>query len=115
MFKRFISYYGPQKGLFIADTICALVYAGIDLAFPILLRFLTGGFFAEGSSAIMDGLLYIALGLVIMYAVRTACVYFVSAQGHIMGARMESKMREDLFDSTSASALRISTRTARAI
>lgn len=98
MFKRFISYYGPQKGLFIADTICALVYAGIDLAFPILLRFLTGGFFAEGSSAIMDGLLYIALGLVIMYAVRTACVYFVSAQGHIMGARMESKMREDLFD-----------------
>ena len=98
MFKRFISYYGPQKGLFIADTICALVYAGIDLAFPILLRFLTGGFFAEGSSVIMDGLLYIALGLVIMYAVRTACVYFVSAQGHIMGARMESKMREDLFD-----------------
>lgn len=98
MFKRFISYYGPQKGLFIADTVCALIYAGIDLAFPILLRFLTGGFFTEGAAAIMDGLLYIALGLVVMYAIRTACIYFVSAQGHIMGARMESKMREDLFD-----------------
>ena len=115
MFKRFISYYGPQKGLFIADTICALVYAGIDLAFPILLRFLTGGFFAEGSSVIMDGLLYIALGLVIMYAVRTACVYFVSAQGHIMGARMGPRCARIFLTSTSASALRISTRTARAI
>ncbi len=98
MFKRFISYYGPEKGLFIADTICALTYAGIDLAFPIVLRALTGGLFAEGASAIMGGLQFLGLGLVGLYIVRTACVYFVSAQGHIMGARMESRMREDLFD-----------------
>ena len=59
MFKRFISYYGPEKGLFIADTVCALTYAGIDLAFPIILRALTGGFFTEGAAAIMDGLLFV--------------------------------------------------------
>lgn len=98
MFKRFISYYGPEKGLFIADTLCALTYAGIDLAFPIILRALTGGLFTEGAAAIMDGLIFIGVGLALMYFVRTACVYFVSAQGHIMGARMESRMREDLFD-----------------
>ena len=98
MFKRFISYYGPEKGLFIADTVCALTYAGIDLAFPVILRALTGGLFTEGEAAIMDGLLFLGIGLAAMYLVRTACVYFVSAQGHIMGARMESRMREDLFD-----------------
>lgn len=98
MFKRFISYYGPEKGLFIADTVCALTYAGIDLAFPVILRALTGGLFTEGASAIMDGLLFLGFGLGTMYLVRTACIYFVSAQGHIMGARMESRMREDLFD-----------------
>ena len=98
MFKRFISYYGPEKGLFIADTVCALTYAGIDLAFPIILRALTGGLFTEGAAAIMDGLLFLGLGLAGLYIVRTACIYFVSAQGHIMGARMESRMREDLFD-----------------
>ena len=98
MFKRFISYYGPEKGLFIADTVCALTYAGIDLAFPIILRALTGGLFTEGAAAIMDGLLFLGLGLVGLYIVRPACIYFVSAQGHIMGARMESRMREDLFD-----------------
>ncbi len=98
MFKRFLSYYGPEKGLFIADTLCALVLAGIDLAFPSILRGLTNGLFTEGQAAIMGALGYIAAGLIILYAIRCACRYFVSAQGHIMGARMESRMREELFD-----------------
>ena len=98
MLKRFLSYYEPQMGLFVADTVCALVLAAIDLAFPIILRNLTGGLFTQGQAAIMQALGMIAVGLVLMYAVRCACRYFVSYWGHVMGARMESKMREDLFD-----------------
>lgn len=98
MFKRFLSYYKPQMGLFVADTVCALVLAVIDLAFPIILRNLTGGLFTQGQAAIMQALGMIAVGLVLMYSVRCACRYFVSYWGHVMGARMESKMREDLFD-----------------
>ena len=98
MFKRFLSYYEPQMGLFVADTVCALVLAAIDLAFPIILRNLTGGLFTQGQAAIMQALGMIAVGLVLMYAIRCACRYFVSYWGHVMGARMESKMREDLFD-----------------
>lgn len=98
MFKRFLSYYKPQMGLFVADTVCALVLAAIDLVFPIILRNLTGGLFTQGQAAIMQALGMIAVGLVLMYAIRCACRYFVSYWGHVMGARMESKMREDLFD-----------------
>lgn len=98
MLKRFLSYYKPQMGLFVADTVCALVLAAIDLAFPIILRNLTGGLFTQGQAAIMQALGMIAVGLVLMYAIRCACRYFVSYWGHVMGARMESKMREDLFD-----------------
>ena len=98
MFKRFLSYYKPQMGLFVADTVCALVLAAIDLAFPIILRNLTGGLFTQGQAAIMQALGMIAVGLVLMYVIRCACRYFVSYWGHVMGARMESKMREDLFD-----------------
>lgn len=98
MFRRFLSYYKPQMGLFVADTVCALVLAAIDLAFPIILRNLTGGLFTQGQAAIMRALGLIAVGLVLMYAIRCACRYFVSYWGHVMGARMESKMREDLFD-----------------
>lgn len=98
MFRRFLSYYKPQMGLFVADTVCALVLAAIDLAFPIILRNLTGGLFTQGQAVIMQALGMIAVGLVLMYAARCACRYFVSYWGHVMGARMESKMREDLFD-----------------
>ena len=56
MFKRFLSYYEPQMGLFVADTVCALVLAAIDLAFPIILRNLTGGLFTQGQAAIMQAL-----------------------------------------------------------
>ena len=98
MLKRFLAYYRPELVLFAADTVCALVLAGIDLAFPIVLRSLCNGLFTEGSCAIMSALGGIAVALVAMYAVRCACRYFVSYWGHVMGARMESRMREDLFD-----------------
>ncbi|MCH3925189.1 MAG: ABC transporter ATP-binding protein/permease [Atopobiaceae bacterium] len=96
--RSFLSYYKGQVHLFVGDIICALLVAGIDLAFPQILRVLTKGLFTEGPDAILSALWAIALGLVAMYAVRFACRYFVIFWGHVMGARMESKMREDLFD-----------------
>ena len=98
MFQRFLGYYKGQLHLFVIDTVAAITVAGIDLAFPQILRTLTGGLFTEGPSAIMGALAYLAVGLVAMYAVRFACRYFVIFWGHVMGARMESRMREDLFD-----------------
>ena len=95
---KFLSYYKGQVGLFVADIVCSLAVAGIDLAFPQILRGCTKGVFAQGGDAIMGALLYLAAGLVIMYLVRFGCRYFVCFWGHVMGARMESRMREDLFD-----------------
>lgn len=98
LLRSFMGYYKPHIWLFVVDTVCAIVQAAVDLAFPIILRALTGGLFAEGSEAIMANLALIATWLIVIYAVRYGCKYFVSAWGHIMGARMESAMRADLFD-----------------
>ncbi len=98
MFQRFLGYYKGQLHLFVIDIIAAITVAGIDLAFPQILRTLTGGLFTEGPDAIMGALAYLAVGLVCMYALRFVCRYFVIFWGHVMGARMESRMREDLFD-----------------
>ncbi len=98
MFKRFLTYYRGQLHLFVIDIIAAVTVAAVDLAFPQILRGLAGGLFTEGPDAILGVLAYIALGLVAMYALRFVCRYFVIFWGHVMGARMESRMREDLFD-----------------
>ncbi|MCI6680872.1 ABC transporter ATP-binding protein [Parafannyhessea umbonata] len=95
--RRFLGYYQGQMHLFVGDIACAVVVAGIDLAFPQILRTLTGGLFTQGADAILGALGYLAAGLLAMYAVRFACRYFVAYWGHVMGARMESRMREDLF------------------
>ena len=98
LMRRFLGYYQGQMHLFVGDIACAVVVAGIDLAFPQILRTLTGGLFTQGASAILGALGYLAAGLMALYAVRFACRYFVAYWGHVMGARMESRMREDLFD-----------------
>ena len=98
MFRRFLTYYRGQLHLFVIDIVAAVTVAAVDLAFPQILRGLTGGLFTEGPDAILGVLAYLAVGLVAMYALRFVCRYFVIYWGHVMGARMESRMREDLFD-----------------
>ncbi len=98
LFSAFLSYYKGQTHLFVLDTICSLTVAGIDLAFPQILRNVSKGLFTQGEDQILSALGFLGAGLVIMYLVRFACRYFVIFWGHVMGARMESRMRADLFD-----------------
>ncbi len=96
--KKFIRYYRPYRRVFLFDMICALGISVIDLAFPQILNYLNATLYLEDARAIQNAILYLALGLTAMYLVRAACKYYVSAQGHIMGARMERDMRKELFD-----------------
>ena len=95
---RFVSYYGPYKGLFFADLACAVVLAAVDLAFPQLLNFFTREFFLEAPGVILSTLGLIAVLFIALYAVRSACQWFITCWGHIMGAYMEADMRRDLFE-----------------
>ncbi len=97
-FARFVSYYKGQGGLFWGDMACALLVAAIDLSFPQILRCLSGGLFNEGAESITAVLGFLGIGLACMYLIRFGCRFFVGAWGHIMGARMETRMRRDLFD-----------------
>ena len=96
--KKFIQYYAPYKGVFFLDLICAAVISLADLAFPQILRTLTKTLFAESSDAILRALIPITLVLLVMYVIQAGCKYYVSYQGHMMGAHMERDMRQQLFD-----------------
>lgn len=96
--KRFISYYGPYKKVFFIDLLCAALISLIDLVYPQLLRGLTRTLFTQDGASIASLLLPLALLLLIMYGVQSLCKYYVSYQGHVMGARMEKDMRKELFE-----------------
>ena len=96
--KKFIQYYAPYKKVFFLDLICAAVISLVDLAFPQILRTLTKTLFTESSDAILRALIPITLVLFVMYVIQAGCKYYVSYQGHMMGAHMERDMRQQLFD-----------------
>ena len=96
--KKFIKYYKPYKAVFFLDLLCATIISAIDLAFPQLLRTLTKTLFAGAPGKIISALIPITIGLLVAYIIQTACRYYVTYAGHMMGARMERDMRKELFD-----------------
>ncbi len=98
LFREFLKYYKPYKFIFFLDMLAAITISVIDLAFPQILNYLNDTFYLQTKEAIYQSLGILAVGLLVMYALRSYCRYYVTAQGHIMGAQMESDMRQDLFD-----------------
>lgn len=96
--KKFIQYYAPYKGVFFLDLVCAAVISLVDLAFPQILRTMTKTLFTETPEKILHALLTVGIVLLIVYLVQMGCKYYVSYQGHMMGARMERDMRQQLFE-----------------
>ncbi|MDT8719566.1 ABC transporter ATP-binding protein [Clostridium sp. 19966] len=97
--KKFISYYKPYKGLFLADMFCAMTLSGVDLVFPLIVRYLLNDVYVmPDKSKILTYVIYLGVALLFMYVARLFCQYFITSWGHIMGAKMEADMRKDIFE-----------------
>ncbi len=96
--KRFVSYYKPYRHLFYLDCLCATVLCIIDLSFPQILRWLPEGLFSGNAASIFSALRWLFPALLIWYLLRALCQFYVTSYGHVMGTRMETNMRQDLFD-----------------
>lgn len=98
IWSHFMQYYKPYRWLFFTDLVCASVVSLVDITFPQILYFLTHGVFTRSAAEIIQILGIVAAGMIVMYGIRYGCQYYITTWGHIMGARMESDMRQDLFD-----------------
>jgi ATP-binding cassette subfamily B protein len=96
--KKFFSYYQPYLGLFVADLVAAVIVSAVTLLLPLCIRYLTKNLL-EGNAPNALNQIYLVgalmLALVLIHALGNT---FVDYQGHLMGARMESDMRQELFD-----------------
>ncbi|MFT3894758.1 MAG: ABC transporter ATP-binding protein [Anaerolineales bacterium] len=96
--KKFLSYYKPYLGLFLADMACAFVVSGTALLLPVCANYITKNLLASNSPDVLRqiyGMGAVMLGLI---AIHTLCNMFVDYQGHMMGAKMERDMRSELFE-----------------
>ena len=96
--KAFLPSDKPYQAVFWIDLACAMLVSVIDLVFPQLLNYLTRSVFTQSPGEVLRILPPLAFGLLLMYLIRFGGRYYITCQGHVMGARMESDMRQDLFD-----------------
>jgi ATP-binding cassette subfamily B protein len=94
MLKRFINYYKPHKFLFILDMVVAFLAAILSVFTPMLTRTLLKVHIPNKDINGIFTLLAIMFGIIIFKSMFT---YIRIRWGHVMGVRMESDMRSDIF------------------
>ncbi len=96
--RKFLSYYRPYRGLFLADMACAFVVAAIPLILPLCARYITQNVLAGHAPDALAQIAAMGVAMLALVAVHTACNMFVDYRGHMMGAMMEGDMRRELFE-----------------
>ena len=94
MLKRFVSYYKPHKKMLALDMLAALMISVIGMVYPIVTNKMLNDYIPNKmyTTIVIAGVIVLAL-----YVVRLLLRYFVQYYGHIIGVRMQSQMRQDLF------------------
>lgn len=99
IFKRFTSYYKPYLKAFTLDMLCASTVSICDLAVPFLISYLIKSVFSMvDTTKMFETVFKICIVLLFIYIIRTIAQFYVNSYGHIMGAKMETDMRNDLFE-----------------
>lgn len=95
---KFLSYYKPYLGLFLADMACALLVSVTTLLIPLCARYVTKNILEKNAPDALNQIYWVGAAMVALVVIHTLGNMFVSYQGHLMGALMERDMRRELFD-----------------
>jgi ATP-binding cassette, subfamily B, bacterial len=96
--KKFLSYYRPYLGLLFTDMACALIVSAITLLLPLCARYITKNVLEDEMPHALNQIALMGALMLALVAILTLCTMFIDFQGHMMGARMESDMRGELFE-----------------
>jgi ATP-binding cassette, subfamily B, bacterial len=96
--RKFLSYYKPYLGLFLADLVAAVIVSAVTLLLPLCIRYITKNVLEGNLPNALDQIYLMGVVMLALLLIHAVCNTFVDYQGHMMGAMMESDMREELFE-----------------
>ncbi|MBR5232304.1 MAG: ABC transporter ATP-binding protein [Clostridia bacterium] len=99
LLRRFLPYFKKYKGLLVLDLLAAALTTVCELVLPLIVRRITDGAAGADPGAVLTLSLVIRLGLlyILLRVIDSAANYYMQSQGHIMGSKIETDMRTDLF------------------
>lgn len=95
--KKLSAYYKPYKGLFLADMVFAMIGAAITLVIPLMVRYITGTVVMLPIEEASSTIIRLGIFMVLLVIVEGYCNYFIGYYGHVMGAKIEHDMRNEIF------------------
>lgn len=96
--KRLIPYYKPYVGILIFDLFCASMTTVCELTLPLLVRKITNAATSEPMTLTLQLILTIGGLYILLRCIDAAAMYYMNSRGHIMGTKMETDMRRDMFN-----------------
>ncbi|WKY45118.1 ABC transporter ATP-binding protein [Eubacteriaceae bacterium ES2] len=97
LIKRFIPYYQKYKWILLLDLFCATLTTICDLVLPLIVRYITNSAINDLASLTISTILKLGFLYLILRLIDGIANYFMADIGHVMGARIETDMRRDLF------------------
>ena len=95
---KFLPYYKPYLGIMSFDMFCAALTTVCELVLPMVVRTITNAASAENIATLTPKLIFGIGGMyILLRIIDTAANYYMTSIGHIMGTKIETDMRRDLF------------------
>lgn len=94
LFRRFLNYYKPHKLMLTGDMLASLFISVIGMVYPVMTRNMLNIYIPERQYA---AIVISGVSVLVLYTIRMLLRYFVQYYGHVIGVRMQSQMRRDLF------------------
>ena len=95
--KRLIRYYGPYKGLFFSDMFFAVLGSVITLVIPLIVRYITSEVVSWAAPEALRTIVRLGIVMIALVLLNWGCNFFIGYYGHIMGAKIEHDMRNEIF------------------
>ena len=97
LLKRFVPYYKKYTNIMVMDLVCASLTTICEMVLPLILRFITN----QGLKDISLLTVRTIIGIGVIYfglrVVDGLASFYMAYTGHVMGAAIETDMREDAF------------------
>ena len=97
LIKRFLPYFGKYKGILIFDLVCASLTTVCDLVFPLIVRNITDLTVSDPAALTIAFIVKLGVLYLILRLLDAAANFYMQHTGHVMGAKIETDMRRDLF------------------
>ena len=97
LIRRFLPYYRRFIGVLILDLFCASLTTVCELVLPLIVRFITDKAMTDIAALTVPSILTVGVLYLALRIIDTAANYYMTSIGHIMGTRIETRMRSDLF------------------